>query len=78
MSKNLEICRLLDLYGALLTEKQFDIMDFYYNDDLSLGEIADHYEISRQNSSAETRSPLTSSWRSTHSTSATLTVRSVR
>ena len=48
MSKNLEICRLLDLYGALLTEKQFDIMDFYYNDDLSLGEIADHYEISRQ------------------------------
>jgi predicted DNA-binding protein YlxM (UPF0122 family) len=48
MSKNLDMCRLLDLYGCLLTEKQFDIMDFYYNDDLSLGEIADHYEISRQ------------------------------
>ncbi len=48
MSKNLDMCRLLDLYGGLLTEKQFDIMDFYYNDDLSLGEIADHYDISRQ------------------------------
>ena len=48
MSKNLDMCRLLDLYGGLLTEKQFDIMDLYYNDDLSLGEIADHYDISRQ------------------------------
>ena len=48
MSKNLEMCRLIDLYGGLLTEKQLDIMDLYYNDDLSLGEIADHYDISRQ------------------------------
>ena len=48
MSKNLSMCRLLDLYGGLLTDKQRDIMDMYYNEDLSLGEIADHYEISRQ------------------------------
>ena len=48
MSKNLEMGRLIDLYGGLLTEKQLDIMDLYYNDDLSLGEIADHYDISRQ------------------------------
>ena len=48
MSKNLGMCQLLDLYGGLLTEKQRDIMDMYYNDDFSLGEIADHYDISRQ------------------------------
>lgn len=48
MRKNLEMCRLIDLYGVLLTEKQLDIMELYYNDDLSLGEIADHYDISRQ------------------------------
>ncbi|MBQ9375127.1 MAG: putative DNA-binding protein [Ruminococcus sp.] len=48
MSKNLEISVLLDLYGELLTKKQYDMLDFYYNDDLSLAEIAEQYEISRQ------------------------------
>lgn len=48
MSKNLEISVLLDLYGQLLTKKQFDMLDFYYNDDLSLAEIAEQYDISRQ------------------------------
>lgn len=48
MSKNLQINNLLDLYGCLLTEKQLNIMNMYYNDDLSLGEIAEQCGISRQ------------------------------
>lgn len=48
MEKNLEIGLLLDLYGKLLTDKQFEVLDLYYNDDLSLAEIAEQYDISRQ------------------------------
>ena len=48
MDKKLETSDLLDIYGELLTEKQRDMLELYYNDDLSLAEIAEHYEISRQ------------------------------
>lgn len=48
MAKNLEIAYLLDFYGDLLTEKQRDAVEYYYNDDLSLSEIADNLGISRQ------------------------------
>lgn len=48
MAKNLEISYLLDFYGRVLTEKQRDVMEQYYNDDLSLAEIADNFGISRQ------------------------------
>ena len=41
MAKNLEIAVLLDLYGDMLTEKQRDFLGYYYNDDLSLSEIAE-------------------------------------
>ena len=48
MSKNLEVSTLLDFYGQLLTEKQREAVEYYYNDDLSLGEIAENLKISRQ------------------------------
>ena len=48
MAKNLEISLLLDFYGEMLTEKQRDMVDYYYNDDLSLSEIAENEGITRQ------------------------------
>ncbi len=48
VSKNLEISYLMDFYGDVLTEKQRDVMEQYYNDDLSLSEIADNFGITRQ------------------------------
>lgn len=46
--KNLDISLLLDFYGDMLTDKQRDIIDLYYNDDLSLAEIAEDCDITRQ------------------------------
>ncbi len=48
MAKNLEISLLLDFYGEMLTEKQRDVVELYYNEDLSLSEIAAHSGITRQ------------------------------
>ena len=46
--KNVNIGMLLDLYGALLTDRQREVMDLYYNDDLSLSEVAEECGITRQ------------------------------
>ena len=46
--KNLHLTVLFDLYGELLTEAQSKMFDYYYNDDLSLSEIAENTGITRQ------------------------------
>ncbi|MBQ3125226.1 MAG: DNA-binding protein [Clostridia bacterium] len=48
MAKDLSLVILLDFYGGLLTDKQALALDYYYNQDLSLSEIADDMGISRQ------------------------------
>jgi predicted DNA-binding protein YlxM (UPF0122 family) len=48
LGKNLDVAVLLDFYGDMLTEKQRDVIDLYYNQDLSLSEIAEHEGITRQ------------------------------
>ena len=48
MAKNLDIILLFDIYGEMLTKKQQDFISYYYNDDLSLAEIAENEGITRQ------------------------------
>lgn len=48
MDKLGRIALLNDIYGNLLTEKQKMLLDLFYNEDLSLGEIAEINQISRQ------------------------------
>ena len=47
VSKTVLINRLLDLYGRLLTKSQYEIMDDYFNCNLSLSEISNERKISR-------------------------------
>lgn len=48
MDTNVYINWLLDFYGAMLTKRQRDVMEFHFSDDLSLSEIASTLNISRQ------------------------------
>lgn len=48
MDKNVKIGLLCDIYGELLTEKQQNVLDLYYNENLSLAEIAEEVHITRQ------------------------------
>lgn len=47
MAVNPEFTVLLDVYGSLLTSKERDMLDYYYNDDLSLREISDNENLAR-------------------------------
>ena len=53
--KDLGISEYLDLYGAVLEERQRYIMDLYYNEDYSLSEISEDTGITRQGVSESIR-----------------------
>lgn len=48
MDKKVEVSILCQIYGKLLTEKQYNYINDYYNNDLSLSEIAENDNITRQ------------------------------
>ena len=48
MEEKVKISMLCQLYGKLLTKKQFEFIDDYYNNDLPLSEIAENHNITRQ------------------------------
>ena len=48
MAVNPEFTVLLDVYGDILTDKERDMLDYYYNDDLSLREISDNENVARR------------------------------
>ena len=48
MEKKVQISMLLQIYGKMLTEKQYELANDYYNNDLSLSEIAENNNITRQ------------------------------
>ena len=48
LEKTLQLTMMYDYYGQLLTEKQQKVMELYFFHDLSLGEIAEQQDISRQ------------------------------
>lgn len=48
MGKDISFSLLLDYYGNLLTNKQRDALEMYYNMDYSLSEIAENLDVSRQ------------------------------
>ena len=48
MEKNVRMSLLFEFYRNMLTQRQLECVDLYYNEDLSLAEIAEHTGISRQ------------------------------
>ncbi len=48
LEEKIKISILLELYGSLLTKTQQNYMDLYYNEDLSLSEIGENEQITRQ------------------------------
>ena len=47
MDERIYLIDLYDIYGELLDEKKKEYFEYYYFDNLSLGEISDNLEVSR-------------------------------
>lgn len=47
MEQNLYLTNLYDYYGELLTDKQREYFEYYYMENLSLSEISENYNVSR-------------------------------
>lgn len=48
LEKIVQKSELLDIYGKLLTKRQRECLELYYDENLTLAEIAEHFNISRQ------------------------------
>lgn len=48
VEKNVKVSMLCQIYGKMLTKKQYEMINDYYNNDLSLSEIAENNNITRQ------------------------------
>ena len=48
MEKKFKVSLLCQIYGKMLTQKQYEVINDYYNNDLSLSEIAENNHITRQ------------------------------
>lgn len=48
LAKTTRLNVLFDFYQPLLTQRQNDYLELYYADDLSLGEVAEEFAVSRQ------------------------------
>ena len=57
MTKDFEMGYLLDFYGEVLTPKQREMLNQYYNDDLSLSEIGENFGITRQGAGIQGHQP---------------------
>lgn len=49
LQRNVRVGTLCAFYGGLLTQRQREALQLHYDEDLSLGEIAEQFEVSRQN-----------------------------
>ncbi len=48
LARTVRVAVLVDLYGELLTHGQLRMVKLYFDEDLSFGELAEEFQVSRQ------------------------------